>query len=119
MPKFRKKPVEVEAEQYIPPHQIPAGVSCYQDVLSTKAGDVKYVASVITPNGMVHITPGEWIITGVSGERYPCQPDIFEKTYDPVDDGPGFPERTAGFRSFKSFSGIPDTPTIDNGRKNA
>lgn len=27
---------------------------------------------------------GDWIITGVKGERYPCKPDIFEATYDPV-----------------------------------
>ena len=28
--------------------------------------------------------PGDWIITGVKGERYPCKPDIFEATYEPV-----------------------------------
>lgn len=27
---------------------------------------------------------GDWIITGVQGERYPCKPDIFEATYEPV-----------------------------------
>ena len=30
------------------------------------------------------VCPGDWIITGVNGERYPCKPDIFEKTYEPV-----------------------------------
>ena len=30
-------------------------------------------------------SPGDWIITGVKGERYPCKPDIFEATYEPVD----------------------------------
>jgi hypothetical protein len=30
------------------------------------------------------VTPGDWIITGVQGERYPCKPDIFEATYEPV-----------------------------------
>jgi len=29
---------------------------------------------------------GDWIITGVEGEQYPCKPDIFEKTYDPVEE---------------------------------
>lgn len=28
---------------------------------------------------------GDWIITGVKGERYPCKPEIFEATYEPVD----------------------------------
>jgi len=29
--------------------------------------------------------PGDWLITGVNGEKYPCKPDIFEKTYEPCD----------------------------------
>ena len=29
---------------------------------------------------------GDWIIRGVKGELYPCKPEIFEKTYDPVDE---------------------------------
>lgn len=33
------------------------------------------------------VCPGDWIITGIKGERYPCKPDIFEATYDLVDDG--------------------------------
>lgn len=28
------------------------------------------------------VCPGDWIITGVAGEHYPCKPDIFDKTYD-------------------------------------
>lgn len=30
------------------------------------------------------VCPGDWIITGIKGERYPCKPDIFEATYDEV-----------------------------------
>lgn len=30
------------------------------------------------------VCPGDWIITGVQGERYPCKPDIFDATYEPV-----------------------------------
>ena len=30
------------------------------------------------------VCPGDWIITGISGERYPCKPDIFAATYDEV-----------------------------------
>lgn len=32
------------------------------------------------------VCPGDWIITGVKGERYPCKPDIFAATYEPADD---------------------------------
>ena len=30
------------------------------------------------------VCPGDWIITGVKGEHYPCKPDVFEETYHPV-----------------------------------
>lgn len=30
------------------------------------------------------VCPGDWIITGIAGERYPCKPDIFEATYEPA-----------------------------------
>lgn len=29
------------------------------------------------------VCPGDWIITGVKGEHYPCKPDIFTATYEP------------------------------------
>lgn len=32
------------------------------------------------------VCPGDWIITGVRGERYPCKPDIFQATYEAVHD---------------------------------
>jgi hypothetical protein len=35
-----------------------------------------------TPEGGHIVCPGDWVITGVKGERYPCQPDIFEATYE-------------------------------------
>ena len=33
------------------------------------------------------VCPGDWVITGVKGERYPCKPDIFNATYHPADEG--------------------------------
>ena len=38
-----------------------------------------------TPEGGHTVCPGDWIITGVQGERYPCKPAIFAATYEPVD----------------------------------
>ena len=58
--KYRKKPVVVEA--YKTDKEI---------VIHTLEGDMK--ASI-----------GDYIITGVNGEQYPCKPDIFEKTYEAV-----------------------------------
>lgn len=55
---FRKKPVVIEAYQT-------------QEELD-----------IFTLEGVMHAAPGDWIITGVNGEQYPCKPDIFEKTYE-------------------------------------
>jgi hypothetical protein len=34
-----------------------------------------------TPEGRLRVEHGDWIITGIAGEHYPCKPDIFEKLY--------------------------------------
>jgi hypothetical protein len=36
-----------------------------------------------TLEGGHQVCPGDWIITGIAGEKYPCKPDIFERTYEP------------------------------------
>lgn len=59
--KFRKKPVVVEAYQ-----------TDKKEVIHTLEGDM--IASL-----------GDWIITGINGEKYPCKPDIFEETYEKVE----------------------------------
>jgi len=38
-----------------------------------------------TKEGGHIVCPGDWIITGIAGERYPCKPDIFEATYERVE----------------------------------
>lgn len=38
-----------------------------------------------THEGGHKVCPGDWIITGVKGEHYPCKPDIFAATYEPAD----------------------------------
>jgi len=73
--KFRKKPVVIDAEQY--QGQIIAGV-CEED------GHGIYGAHIHTLEGAFHVSLGDWVITGVKGERYPCKPDIFEATYELV-----------------------------------
>lgn len=40
--------------------------------------------TIKTLEGRLHVSPGDWIITGVKGEKYPCRPDIFEATYEKV-----------------------------------
>lgn len=38
-----------------------------------------------TLEGDMTASPGDYIITGVNGEKYPCKPDIFARTYEPVE----------------------------------
>lgn len=77
MPRFRKRPVIVEAQRYLPPHQIPASVSC----------DAAGSPYVVTIHGQwTLVADGDWIITEPDGvHHYPCKPDIFEATYEPTE----------------------------------
>ena len=38
-----------------------------------------------TLEGLMVATEGDWIIRGIKGELYPCKPDIFDETYEPVE----------------------------------
>lgn len=77
--KFRKKPVVIEAEQYFDDGPLPfveEGVLHYNE--DTHRQEIK------TLEGWLTVSDGDWIIRGVQGEYYPCKPDIFAATYDPV-----------------------------------
>lgn len=58
------------------------------------------VFMIRTLDGDLKVSPGDWIITGLQGEKYPCRPDIFEATYDIAEcqkeasDGPPYTHRT-------------------------
>ena len=41
--------------------------------------------TIDTREGTLRGYPGEWLIIGVAGEKYPCADDIFRATYEPVD----------------------------------
>lgn len=90
MPKFRKKPVVIEAEQFT--GEIPSilydGNDEVSDIrLGVEAGSDQYTYLAInTLEGVMKATHGDWIIKGVNGEFYPCKPYIFEKTYEAVDE---------------------------------
>lgn len=60
--KFRKKPVVIEAYQ------------------------TEVAKEINTLEGLMKAEKGDWIIRGIKGELYPCKDNIFEATYDLVDD---------------------------------
>lgn len=84
--KFRKKPVVIEAEQFIPERKPwPTGVYGVRNGGRRDDDDPDYW-QVDTLEGSHVASPGDWIITGIKGERYPCKPDIFAATYDRVEE---------------------------------
>jgi len=80
MSKYRKKPVMIEAEQFhFNRKPWPDGV------VRDPAFHVTGTAWIETLEGGHVVTNGDWIITGIKGEKYSCKPDVFEATYDCVD----------------------------------
>lgn len=90
MPKFRKKPVVIEAIQYNGNngHEIKIfsdGVSIQSPVLEpSEDNPTGSYLQIKTLEGTMIGNVNDWIIKGVNGEFYPCKPDIFEKTYEPA-----------------------------------
>ena len=92
--KFRKKPVVIEAVQWNGRNlddiiNFCTGQATYEGMAS---GNGKIVIETLESN-KEHKTRhaadiGDFIIKGVKGEFYPCKPDIFEATYEPVEQNP-------------------------------
>lgn len=97
--KFRKKPVVVEAfqfdgdlmnsdgEYYVPDWAVNAFLN---DILlydsPINSNETPYELYVQTLEGRMLANVGDYIIQGINGELYPCKSDIFEKTYEKVED---------------------------------
>lgn len=85
--KFRKKPVVVEALRYRLSDVVVQ--DSIIDWIRMNGGMASYDGDKLiigTLEGPITASVGDWIIRGVNGEFYPCKPDIFEKTYDNLDD---------------------------------
>ena len=98
---FKKKPVVIEARQFITNNETPAKNMDELVAWMNESGqpdryprltDDQSVArhdntdiSIMTLEGEYRADVGDWIIKGVKGEFYPCKPDIFEATYEPVE----------------------------------
>lgn len=78
MPKFRKKPIVIEAWCNIPGVVVPEWFECPGGLI------LGATIKIATLEGIMEASPGDWIIRGVKGEIYPCKPDIFNATYDPA-----------------------------------
>ena len=92
MPRYRKKPVVIEAitfSELVEYGKTYPGVNIingmpwsfdYKGHPITHENDECYIISTL--EGLMHFKPKDMLITGVQGEIFPCKIDIFEKTYD-------------------------------------
>lgn len=86
MPKYRKKPVEIEALQLTPFNLKEIEKFVGGDLEVRSNGGAKPDVIIATLEGAMHCSAYDWIIKGVKGEFYPCKPDIFEATYELVEE---------------------------------
>lgn len=96
MARYRKKPVEVEAWQFNDTFQTApewvkdavrdGTIYVVPDMYPSKEEDRTVHLFIKTLEGEMCAEPHDYIIQGVKGELYPCKPDIFEQTYEVVDE---------------------------------
>ena len=82
MSRYRKKPVVIEAVQWTGRNI--EEVFALTGVSEITEGFVDDYLEIETLEGIMRAIKFDWIIKGVNGEIYPCKPDIFEKTYEPL-----------------------------------
>lgn len=82
MAKYRKKPVVIEAEVY--KEGLEDGFDLFQ--IHPNMRGLTKKPYIQTLEGKMAIDEGDYIITGIKNERYPCKPDIFKETYEKVEE---------------------------------
>lgn len=77
--KYRKKPVVIEAMQWLGGNfiEIDNFITVHHETYPSQG-----IVKIPTLEGVMEAIPGDYIIKGVNGEFYPCKPDIFYKTYE-------------------------------------
>lgn len=84
MAKFRKKPVVIEAVQWTGDPVCLIGTPFQGHFHQGSIQRTDGTLPIHTLEGTMDCSVGDWIIRGVKGELYPCKPDIFAATYEPV-----------------------------------
>ena len=94
---YRKKPIVVEASVYVPYTNMEDGID-YElngelidvnilEMMDNKPRSLNHELLrpyIFTSEGKLYISKGDYIVKGIEGERYPCKPSVFHKTYDEV-----------------------------------
>lgn len=79
---YRKKPVVITAVQWT--GSMSDVIAAFGRQFPTSGSPLSGSLRISTLEGDMICQPGDWIIRGVKGEYYPCKPDIFAATYEPV-----------------------------------
>ena len=77
--KYVKKPIVIDAVQWFKPGDHP-NVRLNNGTYPTGPHFMR------TSEGYIDVAPGDWIITGVNGEHFPCKPGVFEMRYEKVEE---------------------------------
>lgn len=80
--KFKKKPVVIEAIQFDGSAESARMITMWSGQVCV--GSPGGALTIKTLEGEMKANPGDWIIKGVKDEFYPCKPDVFEQTYEPI-----------------------------------
>ena len=82
--KYRKKPVVIEAVQYLGTGENFEEIDEFVEgnlYVDSDKGDVPFIRTL---EGDMFVSVNDYVIRGIQGEFYPCKPDIFEATYEIV-----------------------------------
>lgn len=86
MAKYRKKPIVIEAVQFTEENKDRAFNFVRCTCSAGRDKDDTVTLLIQTLEGDMTAVLGDFIIKGVQGEFYPCKPDIFEATYELIED---------------------------------
>ena len=84
--RFRKKPVIIEAIQLNTGNLESVAEWCSGSLKGVLLARSFWVIEIDTLEGQITARVGDWVIRGINGEFYPCKSDIFEKTYERVEE---------------------------------
>lgn len=79
--RYRKKPVVIEAIQFFRDTWVSIARNEFRNVIKRNIDDEPVIETL---EGEMKVCEGDYIIRGIKGEFYPCKPDIFEATYEPI-----------------------------------
>lgn len=85
MPKYRKRPVVIEAWRLPMSDGASRAFEGDANIIFKRQNGAIIEATISTLEGTLVASSGDYIIRGVAGELYPCKPDIFAATYEIVE----------------------------------